>query len=73
MFKNFLKGFGLALVVMIAIALLWVVIKFVLDIAVTTLGFVMGLFAPWVLVLIIAVIAGIVYMNKHKEEVIVLE
>lgn len=72
MLKNFFKGFGIALLAMVIFALFWWVIKLLVDVAVAALGFVAGIFAPWALIILIAIIAGIWYMNKHKDEDVVI-
>lgn len=72
MLKNFFKGFGIALLAMVVFALFWWVIKLLVDVTVAALGFVAGIFAPWVLILLIAIVAGIWYMNKHKDEEVVI-
>lgn len=72
MLKNFFKGFGIALLAMVIFALFWWVIKLLVDVTAAALGLVAGIFAPWVLVLLIAIVAGIWYMNKHKNEEVVV-
>lgn len=76
MVKDFFKGAGIALLVMLVLGICWWIIKFIADVVVTAFGFVVGLFAPWVLVLIIAVIAGFWYAHKKKveaESVVIVE
>lgn len=73
MFRNFMKGFLIAIGVMIVLSLCWWVIKLIIDVTAAAFGFIVGVFAPWVLVLIIAIIFGLWYMNKHKEDVVIIE
>lgn len=70
--KNFLKGFGIGLLIFVIVWVFLWIFKAVLDFAITILGtsvgFVLGLGGPILLVLILCAIFGYIYMKRQSEE-----
>lgn len=66
MLLSFFKGFGLALLVLIAICLFGWVIKLLFDLAVAVFGFIFGWTFPGIFALIVCIIVGIVFATKGK-------
>lgn len=69
MLGNFFKGFFITLAVIFLISVFWWLIKLAVDMLMATFGFLVGLLTPWFVVLIICIIAGIIYMNRKKNEI----